>query len=110
MKTVSILFVLWFNHSFVHVVVQITDVRNERLPVAPSEDRQTDPVPSPVQLEPDGAADADRKPLVISDANNNGIPDRDRNASQTRSHVCQECGKTFMTKASLKVKKRKRCF
>lgn len=48
----------------------------------------------------------DHKPkiLVTNDANNNGIPERDRNTSQTKSHVCQECGKTFVTKASLKVK------
>lgn len=46
----------------------------------------------------------DQKPIVTSDANNNGIPETDRNANQAKCHVCQECGKTFVTKASLKVK------
>lgn len=45
----------------------------------------------------------DPKVMVTSDANNNGIPERDWNTNQTKSHVCPECRKTFVTKASLKV-------
>lgn len=48
--------------------------------------------------------DIDQKLIVTSDANNNGIPEKDRNANQSKCHVCQECSKTFVTKASLKVK------
>lgn len=47
---------------------------------------------------------AKKKLIIANDANNNGIPEKDQNANQTKNHVCQECGKTFVTKASLKVK------
>ncbi|VVC39333.1 Hypothetical protein CINCED_3A019724 [Cinara cedri] len=54
----------------------------------------------------DDEKDVVKPTVTCSDANNNGIPEKDRNANQTKGHVCQECEKTFVTKASLKIHQR----
>lgn len=75
------------------------------LPKPPDEEELAVVAAVPLTGPSDNDADAAKqKPIVANDANNNGIPERDRNANQTKSHVCQECGKKFVTKASLKVK------
>lgn len=78
------------------------EIQKEPLSTGPSEEPTTVAIPLTTQS-PVTDRDAEQKPLMINDPNNNGIPERDRNTSQTKSHVCEECGKTFVTKASLKV-------
>lgn len=82
------------------------EIQKEPLPIplpptTPLDEPTTARVP-PTQSS-DTEKDTNQNQKVTSDANNNGIPERDRNANQTKNHVCQECGKTFVTKASLKV-------
>lgn len=80
------------------------EILKEPLPTAPSVEHTTEVVLSTAQS-PEINRDLDQKPIVINDANNNGFPEKDRNAaSPTKNHVCQECKKTFVTKASLKVR------
>lgn len=83
------------------------EVQSEPHPTAPTPPEEPINTAIPLTLSPDSDRDiVDQKSIIVSsDANNNGLPERDRNSNQVKSHVCQECGKTFVTKASLKVKR-----
>lgn len=93
---------LFYNQFFFFFLHQVVEIHNEPLSTGPAEEPTTVAIPLNAQS-PVTDRDAEQKPLMINDPNNNGIPERDRNASQTKSNVCEECGKTFVTKASLKV-------
>ncbi|XP_050442688.1 zinc finger protein interacting with ribonucleoprotein K-like [Adelges cooleyi] len=106
--------------KYIHRPPDLLSIPPPTVPKPPEFQKETllpprSPRPQPADRPPTVSVPSTRSPdsdrdggvqnlSLASDANNNGISAKDPNP--TKNHVCQECQKSFVTKASLKIHQR----